>query len=431
MSFFAKEEAIMLPVVLILVDAMVFDEKLISFRTAKVARYLPFFLLAVLYLWVRAQVLGAAGGLVSAFTIEPVRRLLTVPAVLLDYFLLLLFPFRMDYGPRTALVGSLFEPRILFPLLFLFATAATVPLLARRKRVELFGLLWFLIVFFPMSNVIPIYAETAHSRLFTPIHFLYVPSIGMFLCAAIGLEAIIRGLGSGGPRRRLRTAAILSFCLALFLFSLLSIKRNFTWKDELRFYQYVVSMHPGNHRMLVNLGNVYLERGQVDAAVDELERAVLYAPDKAAYRNSLALAYKAKGWFDKAAQQFREGLRLNPNSDMMYVNLAAMYRENGRIPEAIAFARKALELSPSSAAAHVNLALAYQDAGDLAEAEERFKMALRVDPGCSEAYHGLGMVYALQERYDLARREWENALRINPTMGETRENLQRLKRMGY
>ena len=253
----------------------------------------------------------------------------------------------MDYGPRTVLVGSLVEPRILLSLLFLIVTAAMIPPLLKRKRMELFGLLWYLIIFFPMSNVIPIYAETAGSRLFTPIHFLYVPSIGIFLCAAGGLEAICLGFGRGCLRQGMRKAAIVSFCLVLFLFSLLSINRNSTWKDELRFYEYVVSMHPGNHRMRVNLGNVYLERGRVDAAVEELERAVLYAPDKAAYRNNLALAYKAKGWFDKAARQFREGLRLNPNSGMMYVNLASMCRESGRIPEAIAFGRKALELSPS------------------------------------------------------------------------------------
>jgi Flp pilus assembly protein TadD len=296
---------------------------------------------------------------------------------------------------------------------------------------ELFGLLWFLIVFFPMSNVIPIYAETADSRLFTPIHFLYLPSIGIFLCAAGALEGLSCGLGSSGSRQRWRKTAITAFCIVLFLFSLLSMKRNFIWKDELRFYQYVVSMHPGNHRMLLNLGNMYLERGRVDAAVDELERAVLYAPDKATYRNSLALAYKAKGWFDKAAEQFREGLRLDPNSAMIYVNLASMYRENGRIPEAIAFARKALELSPSSVAARVNMALAYQDAGNLPEAEEQFKMALGIDPACSEAHNGLGVVYALQERYDLARREWEKALLISPNMAEPYDNLKRLERMGH
>jgi len=430
LGFFVKEEIIMLPVIVMMVDAFVFDEWLRPFRFSRIARYMPFLLLAVFYLWIRARVLGSAGGMIDAFAVEPVRRLLTVPAVLVDYFLLLLFPLHMDYGPRTTLVGSPLEPRILLSLLLVLLIAAAVPFLFKKKRTELFGLLWYLVVFFPMSNVIPIYAETAGSRLFTPIHFLYLPSIGLFLCVACALEAISQGFGRNGNRRRLRRAVSASLCLVMFLFSLLSLNRNFTWKDELTFYQYVVKMHPGNHRMLVNLGNVYLERGQVDAAVTELERAVLYAPDRAAYRNSLALAYKAKGWFDKAAQQFREGLRLDPNSGMMYINLASMCRENGRIREAIAFARKALELSPDSAAARVTLGLAYQDAGNLKEAEEQFKTALEVDPGCSDAHNSLGVLYAVQERYDLARQEWEQALRISPDMVEAYDNLQRLKRMG-
>ncbi len=431
LGFFSKEEVITLPLVLILVDPFIIDRSRRPTHAARVAGYVPFFLLAAVYLWVRANVLGEAGGIVAAFATELPRRLITIPAVLFHYFLLLLFPFHLDYDPRTPLAQSIGEPRILLPLLFAIAVAAAIPWLARKTKTGLFGLLWYLIVFIPMSNILPIYAGAARSELFTPIHFLYLPCIGVFLCAADGFEKIFCGSDESGKARRLRRPATVALCCVLLLFSLLSIKRNFIWKDEIRLYRYIVEMHPENHRMRLNLGNVYLERGQVDAGLEQLKQAVILAPDVASYRNSLGLAYKAKGWLDRAAEEFREALRLEPDFGMAYMNLTVIYRMQGRLPEAIAAGQKAVELDPSSSIAHVNLALAYKDSGDLNRAEKQFEMAIRFDPDSAEAHNGLGIIYALQGRHTLARNEWEQALRIRPDMEEARDNLRRLERMGY
>lgn len=431
LGFFSKEEVITLPLVLILVDSFVLDRRQRPTHAARVAGYVPFFLLAAVYLWIRAHVLGEAGGIAAAFATELARRLITIPAVMFDYLLLLLFPFHLDYDPRTPLAESIGDPRILLPLLFVIAVAAVIPWLARKTKTGLFGLLWYTIVFIPMSNILPIYAGAARSELFTPIHFLYLPSIGVFLCAADGFEKIFGGLDESGHARRWRRPATLALCCVLLLFSLLSIKRNFIWKDELRLYRYIVEMHPENHRMRLNLGNVYLERGQVDAGLEQLKQAVILAPDVASYRNSVGLAYKARGWLDRSVEEFREALRLDPDFSMAYMNLTVIYRMQGRLSDAIAAGRKAVELAPSSVTAHVNLGLAYKDSGDLARAEKQFEMAVRSDPDSAEAHNGLGIVYALQGRHGPARKEWEETLRIRPDMTEARENLRRLERMGY
>ncbi len=432
LGLFSKEEVVTLPLVIALVDALILEEGLTRGGIRRVGRLLPFFLLAAFYLWVRRRVLsGAELGLVPAFLIEPARRLMTVPAILSDYFLTLLFPFRLDYEPRTPVATSLFEPRILISCAALVLLFIAIPLLARKKRPCVFGILWYLIVFIPTCNIIPIYPEAARTILFTPIHFLYLPSIGVFLLAAEGLEWVSRNIAEDGWPVRGRKAALSLLCSIFFLFSLLSVNRNFIWKDEARLYRYILDMHPENHRMHVNLGNVHLERGHVDAAVSELERAVALAPEVAWYHNSLALAYQAKGWPEKAARQFSDSLRLNPNSSMVYANLAAIYRSQGKLAEAIATGKKAIELNPSSAAAYVILALAYKDAGNLAEAENQLDQALRLDPDSAEAHNALGIVYASQESFRKARAEWETALRLRPDMNEARENLQRLEAMGY
>jgi Tfp pilus assembly protein PilF len=431
-ALFSKEEVVSIPLMVILLDAfMSFDGRPTLSRIRKTIYYGPFFLLVAGYLWVRSIVLDVSGNAFAGLMVEPLRRLITIPAILLDYLSLFFFPFRLDYEPRTHVAESIWEPRILLPLLILMVVAGILWRQRKSRNVALFGLLWYFITFIPMSNIVPIYPEAASSVLFTPIHFLYLPSIGVSLCVAFAIRVAFTENARGNRAASTRALATGTLCCVIFLFSLLSAARNSIWKDELRLYRYIVGMHPENPRMRLNLGNVYLERGDVDAALLQLEQAVRLEPDVASYHNSLALAYQAKGWPDKAVEQLRETLRLDPDSGMAYANLSTIYRTQGRFREAIASARKAVELLPHSAAARVNLALAYKYGGNLTEAENQFKLAIANDPDNIEAHLGLGTVYALQQQYHLARKEWEHALRISPDVQEAHENLRKLDQMGY
>ena len=431
LGLFSKEVVITLPLALILIDTLVFDEDLKRWPAERILRYALFFSLAAVYLWVRARTLGPTAGFLDAFSIEPARRLLTLPRVLLVYYpLLLLFPFRLDYEPYMPLANSVGEPTVLLSLVLSIAVAASILLLAKKRRAAAFGLLWYLLLFIPTSNIIPIYAGTAHKELFTPIHFLYLPSIGAFILAGAGFD---RAFGGGNERTagrgRRRVVAAL-FCLVILSWSLLSIARNCIWQNDLRLFEYIVEMHPENHRMRVNLGNVYLERNRADDAIHAIELAVTLAPDVAWYRNSLALAYKAKGWYKRAEEEFHRGLELNPDSGRVYSNLSALYRKQGRLPEAIEAGLSAVELNPGSAQAHSILGLAYKDAGELSRARELFETAIRINPDYAEAYNGLGIVYASEGRNSKARAEWERSLQLRPDYEEARENLQRLQRAG-
>lgn len=431
LGLFSKEEALTLPLMLVVIDIVFLDRQRESLRPARIVGYAPFFLSVAAYFWVRARVISGGPGLASAFAIEPVRRLMTVPAVLVDYLLVLLFPIRLDYDPITLIAASPGEPRILLPMLLLVALAAAIPFLVRKTRKGAFGLLWYFLVFIPMCNIVPIYPEVAHVQLTTPIRYLYLPSIGVFLCAGLIFERILCGLSESATGARLGKPALISFCCVVLIFSLLSIKRNTLWKDDVRFYRYVLEMNPENSRMRFNLGTVYLQRGEVDAAIRELSRAATLAPALTDYRNNLALAYKAKGWLGRAVEEFQQALRLDPNSAKAYTNLGPVYRMQGKIPEAIAAGEKAVELAPLSYIAQANLAETYDLAGNPAKAEKHYETAIRLNPGCFEARVGLASIYAESKRHSLARKEWEAALRIQPDAAEVRKNLQGLEGKGF
>jgi Flp pilus assembly protein TadD len=373
-------------------------------------------------------VLELAAGPFTAFAIEPVRRLITIPKIILiDYPKILLFPFRLDYDPRTPLAGSLGEPTVLIGLGLMVVVLSAIVRLARTRPAGDFGLLWYLLLFIPASNIVPIYPGAAHAELFTPVHFLYAPSIGFFLCAAMVSSNI---LSRDSERElRLRRAAVIPLCGVVLMFSLLSLMRNTIWRDELRLYEYIVRMHPENHRMRVNLGNIYVERNRPDEAIEELQTAVTMAPNIAWYRNSLALAYRARGWDSRAIDEFLRSLELKPESAKVYVSLSALYHGQGKLREAIEAARTAAELDPGAVEALTGLAVALKESGDLAGARNLFEEAIRINPDSAAAHNGLGAIYALEGRGNLARKEWERALEIQPDFDAARENLLRLERM--
>lgn len=430
LALFSKEEALTLPAIVILTDWFLFPEELRRNRIRSAALYVPFVLLPLLYLWVRHAVGMSMGGMAEAFAVEPFRRLLTIPRLMLNYIFLLAFPLNLDFNPRTPLAASGVEFSAWTAVAATLLILASIPWLLKRCRPAAFGLLWFFIAFVPMSNIVPILPEAADTQLFTPIHFLYLPSIGLFLCAGLALKGTLDRFGSARVDSLGRRGTVLFLVIVVMAFSLLSLKRNATWKNEIRLFRYIARMHPEDSGMRVNLGNAYLAAGNVDDAVAQLEQAVALEPETAETHNALGLAYFRKGDTGSAIVEFRESIRLEPNDAGPYSNLAVAYVRTGRLPEAIAAAERAVELEPSSPAMHTNLGLIYKRAGRLDEAEEQFLMALDNDADDAEAHNALGALYAARKEYGKARRHWEETLRIRPDLRSAREGLDGLNRMG-
>jgi len=429
LALLSKEEALMLPFVIIMVDLFLFPGVIRDRGIVVAAPYIPFFAIVGLFLFVRASVLEPMSGMLGVFAVEPVRRLVTIPRILLDYLFLLVFPFRLDLDPRTPLATSLAELRIWGSAVVMLSFAAAIPWLVARFKPVAFGMLWFLIVFIPMSNIIPIFPDLADTALFTPIHFLYLPSIGIFLCCGCGLNGMLHHFGTEESKRLHRKAVMLGFVFLLLAFSFLSIKRNTIWKENIRFFEYVVRMHPEDPGMHGNLGVAYLDAGRIDDAVREYELAIALDPEKAESYNGLGVVFLEMGFPDKAIEAFKKSIQLKPDKSGAYENLAIVYVQKGRLREAIAAGEKAVEIDPTNSQTRTNLGLIYMHADMLSAAEKQFLLALASNPYDYETYNALGALYAKQGDYGRARRHWGKALSICPDYQQARENLDGLDNM--
>jgi Flp pilus assembly protein TadD len=430
LALFSKEEALMLLPLIIMVDIFLFPQKLRESLRLSVLLYVPFLASTASYLLVRARVVEPMSAMGQLFAVEPVRRLLTIPGIMMDYMVLVVFPFGLDFSPRMPLAASASDLSTLLPAAAMLSLGAAVLWLFSRHKPALFGLLWFFIVFIPMSNIIPIFPEIADTELFTPIHFLYLPSIGMFLCAGCGISGMLDRFGAGGIGHLHRRGTVFCVLCIVLAFCLLSLRRNTIWKDDLRLFGHIVRMHPDRADMRHNLGNAYSGAGRMEEALEEFERAVALDPESAELRNGLGVVCLKMGSFEQAIQEFQESIRLDREYVGSYSNLAVAYAQQGMLPEAEAAGRTAVALVPWDPKTHTNLGLIYMRGGKLGRARKEFQIALDNDPDYADAHNAMGALYAKRGEYAKARWHWEEALRIEPGHREARKNLNDFRRMG-
>jgi TolB-like protein/Tfp pilus assembly protein PilF len=114
--------------------------------------------------------------------------------------------------------------------------------------------------------------------------------------------------------------------------------------------------------------NALMPQGHLEAAVEELERALEWDPASAFIRNHLAIVLVLWRRWDKAMDQARMVLELEPRAYMAHLVTSVCYREQRMPEEAIAAQRLATELSGDSAAMLGWLGLILAIGGKRAEA---------------------------------------------------------------
>ncbi|HEY3444519.1 MAG TPA: tetratricopeptide repeat protein [Paludibaculum sp.] len=139
------------------------------------------------------------------------------------------------------------------------------------------------------------------------------------------------------------------------------------------------------------------------------------APAAEFYRlYDLAYELTEKGQIDAAIAEWQRALTLDPGDARARNNLGGIFLKQGRLPEATAEFRKALTAKPDLAEARSNLALILLQTGELAEAGRLFQEILAADPTSMEALVNLGGVYLVQGDYAAAVRTLREARRLEP-----------------
>jgi tetratricopeptide (TPR) repeat protein len=182
---------------------------------------------------------------------------------------------------------------------------------------------------------------------------------------------------------------------------------------------------------IVQSGRAYLESGEYDKAISELEGAIERAGDDSDAHFLLGQAYNQDGQLEKAADEFRKVLELNPESAAAHHNLGVTYYQLQDLQSAIDEFESALEIDADDPDTHYQLGATYLtlaisgsasttavDPDLLAEATKEFNTALELREGMPEALIGLGNVSMQLGDYENAIDTLQQAIESVPDSRE-------------
>jgi lipopolysaccharide biosynthesis regulator YciM len=200
------------------------------------------------------------------------------------------------------------------------------------------------------------------------------------------------------------------------------------------------ALDPGALELRLVLGNLYREKGQVGRAISEhqalLQRPRLNRVEHANVLLCLGLDYRRGGFVDRAGSAFGEVLRLDPNNEAALVNLEKLQEDQHQWQEAYVTRRRLAQIAGPPEQPRSQLILAFLEneiglqavkQGDLTEASRRFEAAIELDRGVVPAYIHLGDVRAEQGDVMGAVSVWERAIDVAPDRAHLA--LERLERV--
>jgi len=261
----------------------------------------------------------------------------------------------------------------------------------------------------------------------------------LVLLAAVGILGLERALaGQPAWRRAARWAwsLLLVFSLAFNLLASaiyhaeyysdlgnLLLERGQV-NEAIAHFQKALALQPDEAWLHNNLGNAFAKNGQLDEAIRQYQEALRLKPDHALAHNNLGLALGREGQMDEAIRQFEQALLLKPDHADARNNLGNALGQKGQTDEAIRQFQETLRLKPDHAGAHYNLGVAFSQKGQMTEAIRQLQETIRLEPGHVSAHNNLGTALYQQGRADEAIRQFQEAVRLKPDYADARRNLE-------
>jgi len=232
-----------------------------------------------------------------------------------------------------------------------------------KKSLKSLSLIWFLtgfILVFPA-----LFSHSNMGLVFEP-HWLYFSSFGFFLMVAIYLDQV---------RLKINKVYFGAMICGIIIFLFITTQSfNYFTKTEKRYCEFLLHYYPENRIGLTTLGNIYLNEGKYDEAM-QVYNKVIELGDLKQYKelNNIGLIFKNLKKNKEAKYYFQKSLQLNPNFTIAYNNLGTVYKIEGDLAQAEYNFKKAIRLNPKFPEPRLNLINVYIQKKDWQEAQRSLK----------------------------------------------------------
>ena len=443
-SLLSKGVAVTLPLALLLIDY--FEGRSVGKRS--LLEKAPQFLLSIIFGILAIKVQHMAGAMeMHPVHYNPIERLALGCFALITYLWKVLLPVQLhcyySYPAKTG--GSI-------PYLFYLCPVAVITILfivykyARKNKVVLFGLLFFLVNIALLLQFLPVGDAIVAER------YSYIPYLGLFFIAGWYISTLFEP----GGEKPYRYAVLAGAVVCIGYFGYLGSERCSVWYDETSLWRDETEKEPERAVMAFsNLGFIYSSKWAMatgpekkicyDSAAWLLNKAILNqtdyinpwlilgemqrsAGDYAAARNtymkaleknrgkknlyfSLAILYYAQQKMDTAGYYFRAELDINKSAHA-YGNYANYLEESGKTDSALVYFEKAVALTSDDYVPFMNRGNVLKKVGRWPEALQSYNQAIKINPDAGQLYYQRSFCDTQMHDIAMALRDIQKAISL-------------------
>jgi tetratricopeptide (TPR) repeat protein len=413
----SKENAIMLPFSLILIEIMFFYDLF----DAKIRKKSVFVVLLVVFLLVIFSIfaLGIMGksdfsSLLQGYAKRPFSlhgRLLTQPRVVIFYLYQIIYPKLNNYSfmHDFKISESFFDPWYTSPAIFFLFFAIVLAIYRSGRNPFLsFAVLFYFSNHLVESSFIPLEMVFEHRN--------YLPSMFLFLPLSIGFLKLIEKYRF---RPAMRVFLSLSLSVLLSIVGLTTYQRNMVWKTDFSLWMDTYEKAPRLARPAHNLAAaIYQDTGQYRLALElnqqALNRLFMRRDRKAQTFFNIGVIQHQIGNVPKAMKNFEQAIEINPAHEQSRYNLSVLLAKMGNWEQAHENVKHLILKNPNKQAYFVLKGRILLGMGQFEMALDNFKDSLGFDVLHGPTLLYLGVSYFMIENYRKANIYLERARKTSP-----------------
>jgi len=264
---------------------------------------------------------------------SPFVNLLMQSNVIIQYgkILIVPHPYFLNVDHQVEIVESFFQFPTPLTFIFHLLLIGAGFFLFRKKPEIAFGIFWFYIAIAPTSSLIGRPDDMMEYRLYLPsLGFHWLTSLAIYRGFNIIFSRIhpekLKAVGISVPKNKL----IFGFpILIALIYASLTVGRNNVYENEFILWSDVMQKSPQKSRSYLNIGTLYLKRGDFRAAIPYLQKGKQLKPTfPHAYRN-LGITYLKLGRLKEAITEFNTVRELLPGDPLIELNLARAHMDLG------------------------------------------------------------------------------------------------------
>ena len=177
-----------------------------------------------------------------------------------------------------------------------------------------------------------------------------------------------------------------------------------------------IEINPTLSEARSNMGNIYMRLGRTEDAIYEYKTALWSNQNDAKIHCNLGSAYSAVGRVAEAIIEYRLSIDIDPDFADAYANLGVAYCQQQRFPEAVMWIKRAISMEPKNGDFYNQLGSAYCQQGDYRRGVSQYKISLKLKPGLAEAYCGLAVCYGYIGEDKKEVENYQKAIELEPEM---------------